>query len=732
MAATLVIAVSVLLQALAAALALRLLRIPGGRAAGLALAAALLLMVGRRVLALAEALPDAGDPHAHLEAELLGLVISALMVAGMAALAPLLRARHEALRRAAESEQRYRTLLETANDAVFLADVETGRLIEVNQRAVDLVGIPRERLIGMPHYKLHPPEEEERYREIFRRHVAEGRSVPGADVAFVQHADGRRIPIDISANVLELDGRRVIQGRFQDATSREQAAGALRESERRLQRLMLEFRTLLDAVPDNLTLQSRDLTVQWANRAAALGVGRRPEELVGQRCHELWHGRDTPCPSCPVERSFRTGRGESEVVATPDGRTWELRAVPLLDEHGAVTGVVEVGRNITELRRLEAQLLQAQKMEVVGRLAGGIAHDFNNLLGAILGYAEMVRLRVERDDEALRDVQGIRETVAQATMLTRQLLGFSRKHVARPRVVDLNEVVSGAEPLLRRLLGEDVTTSVHLAPRPVPVHADPGQLEQALLNLAINAREAMPSGGTITLTLSEIGVEADEARRLDLSPGRHVVLSVRDTGTGLSPEARARLFEPFFTTKPKGTGLGLSTTLGIVREYGGTVRGDNPPEGGAMFRVYLPLAEGAPERPTGRFRAATPAPRGTETILLVEDDAALRRLTRTALASHGYTVLEAGDAVEALAAAERHAGRIDLLVTDVVLPRGNGRELAEGLAGSRPGLRVLFISGYTADTALPLGHDHPGAAFLQKPFGPDDLARRVRRLLDGS
>jgi len=732
LAAVIVIAVSVALQATAVALALRLLRIPGGRAAGLLLAAALLLMVTRRVAALAEALPGAANPHAHLPAELLGLAISALMVAAVAALAPLFRTRHEALRRTAESERRYRALLETANDAVFLADVESGLLLEANQRAAELVGIPVERLVGLPHYKLHPPEEEARYREIFRRHVAEGRSVPGADVAFIQHADGRRIPVDISANVLELDGRRVIQGRFQDATSRERAAEALRASERRLQRLMLEFRAVLDAIPDNLTLQSRELTVQWANRGAALGIGRRPEELVGRRCHELWHGRDTPCPNCPVERAFRTGRSESEVATTPDGCTWELRAVPIIDERGEVTGAVEVGRNVTELRRLEAQLLQAQKMEVVGRLAGGIAHDFNNLLGAILGYAEMLRLRLARDEEGVRDVQAIRETVEQAAMLTRQLLGFSRKHVARPRIVDLNEVVSGAEALLRRLLGEDVTVRVHLAPRPVPVHADPGQLEQALLNLAVNAREAMRGGGTLTLTLSEVGIEADEARRLELSPGRHVVLGVRDTGPGLSPEARARLFEPFFTTKPQGTGLGLSTTLGIVREFGGTVRGDNPPEGGALFRVYLPLAEGTPERSTGRFRAVTPGPRGTETILLVEDDAALRRLTRTTLASHGYTVFEAGDAAEALAVAERHAGRIELLVTDVVLPRGNGRELAERLAAARPGLRVLFVSGYTADTALPLGRDQAGAAFLQKPFGPEELTRRVRAVLDGS
>ena len=367
MTATLVLATSVLLQAIAAGLALRLVRIPGGRAAGLTLAAALALMVARRAVTLYGALA-AGQTHpANLEAEVIALLISALLVAGVLALTPLFRARHEATRRLAESERRYRSLVETANDAVFLADAETGVLLDVNQRAAELVGVPRERLVGMPHWKLHPPEEEQRYREVFRRHVAAGRSIPGADAVVVQHADGRRIPIDISANVVEVDGRRVVQGRFQDATQRERTAEALRESERRLQQLMLEFRALLDAIPDNLTLQSRDLVVRWANRGAAHGLGRQPEELVGRRCHELWHGSDEPCPRCPIQRAYRTGRTESDVATTPDGRTWELRAVPIVDERGEITGVVEVGRNITDLRNLEAQLLQAQKMEEIGR-----------------------------------------------------------------------------------------------------------------------------------------------------------------------------------------------------------------------------------------------------------------------------------------------------------------------------------------------------------------------------
>ena len=730
MTATLVLATSVLLQAIAAGLALRLVRIPGGRTAGLTLAAALTLMVARRAVALYGALA-AGQTHpANLEAEVLALVISALLVAGVLALTPLFRARHEATRRLAESERRYRSLVETANDAVFLADAETGVLLDVNQRAAELVGVPRERLVGMPHWKLHPPEEEQRYREVFRRHVAAGRSIPGADAVVVQHADGRRIPIDISANVVEVDGRRVVQGRFQDATQRERTAEALRESERRLQQLMLEFRVLLDAIPDNLTLQSRDLVVRWANRGAAHGLGRQPEELVGRRCHELWHGSDEPCPRCPIQRAYRTGRTESDVATTPDGRTWELRAVPIVDERGEITGVVEVGRNITDLRNLEAQLLQAQKMEAVGRLAGGIAHDFNNLLSAILGYAEMLRLRLEADPQAREDVDGIRQTVEQAAALTRQLLGFSRKQVVRPRVVDLNEIVGAAQPLLRRLLGEDVAVRTSPAPEPALVNADPGQLEQVLLNLAVNARDAMPSGGTLTLTVSETLLEAAEAARLELTPGRHVVLAVRDTGGGIPPAARERLFEPFFTTKPKGTGLGLSITLGIVKEYGGAMAVDSPPGGGAVFRIHLPAVEGTPERPTGRFRVTAPGPRGTETVLLVEDDAALRRLTRDGLVSHGYTVLEAGDAVEGLALAERHGGPLALLVTDVVLPGGNGRELAERVRARRPATRVLYVSGYTAETVLPLGADHPGAAFLQKPFGPEDLARRVRKLLD--
>jgi len=385
-----------------------------------------------------------------------------------------------------------------------------------------------------------------------------------------------------------------------------------------------------------------------------------------------------------------------------------------------------------ELARTQQQLLQVQKMEAIGRLAGGVAHDFNNLLTVLGGRSRLLLDRLRRDDPLRRDIELIQETADRAATLTQQLLAFSRKQVLAPKVLDLNAVVVNMDTMLRRLIGEDIDLVTVPGPALGRVKADPGQIEQVIMNLAINARDAMPRGGQ--LTIETANVELDEAyarRHVAVRPGPHVMLAVSDTGPGMDAETQARVFEPFFTTKEpgKGTGLGLATVYGIVKQSGGNIWVYSEPGRGTTFKIYLPRVEEAAE-PVEPAKALAGPPRGLETVLVVEDDEALRELAREILQSHGYTVLEARHGGEALPIGERHAGPIHLLVTDVVMPWMSGRELARRLMPAHPEMKVLYVSGYTENAVVHNGVLDPDTAFLQKPFTPDALARKVREVLD--
>ena len=388
--------------------------------------------------------------------------------------------------------------------------------------------------------------------------------------------------------------------------------------------------------------------------------------------------------------------------------------------------------DITERKALEMQLLQAQKMEAVGLLAGGVAHDFNNVLTAIGGYAELVREDLPGEDARRHDVEEILRATERAATLTRQLLAFSRRQVLAPRVLDLNGVVAGVDNMLRRLIGADVELRTALAPELGAVRADPGQLEQVIMNLVVNARDAMPRGGK--LTLETANAELDESYALEhpaVVAGPYVMLAVSDSGVGMDAATQARVFEPFFTTKEKGkgTGLGLATVYGIVKQSGGNIWLYSEPGRGTTFKIYLPRVDQPPEQ-LAAAPAPRAAPRGSETVLLVEDDEAVRALARKMLAAHGYTVLAAASGAEALKLAADHTGPIHLLVTDVVLPGMSGRELATRFQSVRPGLKVLYTSGYTDDAVVHHGVLDPGIAFLQKPFTSGTLARKVRETLD--
>ena len=392
-------------------------------------------------------------------------------------------------------------------------------------------------------------------------------------------------------------------------------------------------------------------------------------------------------------------------------------------------GMVE---DVSEQRLLEAQFRQAQRLEAVGRLAGGVAHDFNNILTAITGYSDLLLDDLAPDDPKRPDVKEIKAAAARAAALTRQLLAFSRKQVLQTRVLDLNAVVRGLETMLRRLLGEDVRLEVALGLDLGAVRADPGQIEQVVLNLAVNARDAMPEGGRLTLETANVSLDEEYARaHPGASAGPHVLLAVSDTGTGMDEATRSRLFEPFFTTKAvgKGTGLGLSTVYGIVKQSGGSIWVYSEPGRGATFKIYLPRVDAPVEEPLA-VRAPAPVRGGHETVLLAEDDAGVRDVVASTLEQKGYRVLRASDGQVALELARALTDSIALLITDIVMPGRTGRELAETLGAERPGLKVLYLSGYTDDAVVRHGVLEAGVPFLQKPFTPAALAAKVRDLLD--
>jgi nitrogen-specific signal transduction histidine kinase len=395
---------------------------------------------------------------------------------------------------------------------------------------------------------------------------------------------------------------------------------------------------------------------------------------------------------------------------------------------------VIVGRDISERRRLEAQLLHAQKMESVGQLAGGVAHDFNNLLTAISGYADLARATLQPVDAAQGDLEEIQKAVQRASGLTRQLLAFARKQVIAPRILNLNDLIIDVGKLLRRLIGEDIHLVTHTALNLGAVTADPHQIEQLLVNLAVNARDAMPDGGALTIETANTTLNAlDVSAQVGMVAGPYVQLVVSDTGVGMDAEVKQHLFEPFFTTKGvgKGTGLGLATCYGIVRQHGGHIAITSEAGRGASVRIVLPRVDDLPaERAATDTAIAQPVAQGAETILLVEDEATLRTLAARVLRACGYIVLETIDGVDALQTAQAYAAPIDLLLTDVVMPHMGGPALVAQLAVARPSLKVLFISGYTDNMFVDRGQLDPGINLLQKPFTSAALARKVREILD--
>jgi PAS domain S-box-containing protein len=505
---------------------------------------------------------------------------------------------------------------------------------------------------------------------------------------------------------------------------RRQAELALIESEER-------YRTLVEHTSDLMIMARADGRILFASPSTERILGLKPESIVGTSGLDLVHPEDRTQLAEVLQRALEGSVGTPAFRCRHRDGSW--RVIELMSTapttHEGQPAIFGAARDVTERRALEEQLRQSQKMEAVGRLAGGVAHDFNNFLTIITGYAELIRDRTKHDPEMREEVDEIRKAAERAANLTRDLLAFSRRQVMAPRVLNLNEIVRGMQGLLRPVIREDIVMNLRLAPELGRIRADPNQLELVIMNLVVNARDAMRPGGTIKIETANAEVpNASPRQHPSVPPGSYVQLAVSDTGHGMDEKTKAHIFEPFFTTKEKGkgTGLGLPMAYGIVQQSEGHITLESEPGRGTTFRIFLPRVEAPVEEPVPAGTAAPP--RGVETVLLVEDEDPVRALAREVLEKNGYRVLEAQDATAALALRST-TGDIDLLVTDMVMPGPSGRELAERLTEMQPGLRVLFISGYTGDGISRSGQLGPGTSFLQKPFTPDTLVRKVREVL---
>ena len=515
----------------------------------------------------------------------------------------------------------------------------------------------------------------------------------------------------------------------QSRAERATAEAALRANEQR-------FRALVEHSWDAIALFAPDGSILYGSPATTRILGYELDEFVRFNALDLIHPDDRDAVVGRLTESMANPRGRVDVVARvrhKDGSWRYLEGVftNLLDDP-SVAAIVNNYRDATERRSLEQQVIQAQKMEAVGRLAGGVAHDFNNILTAIGGYTDLLLADLAPDDPRREDVDEIHRAADRAAALTQQLLAFSRRQVLQPKVIDLNALVQNVEKLLRRLLGEDVILAAALAPDVGRVRADPGQIEQVIVNLAVNARDAMPGGGRLTIETRNVELDAVyAAEHRTVVPGPYVSIAISDTGTGMSPEVQAHMFEPFFTTKEvgKGTGLGLATVYGIVKQSGGSIWVYSELGHGTTMKVYLPRVDD----PADLLRKAAPADlaslRGTETILLVEDEPAVRAVARQVLTRQGYTVLEAHDGQAALAMVDATRPTIDLVLTDLVMPGMSGRNLADQLVRRFPDVRVLYMSGYTDDAIVRHGMLGTGLAYLQKPFRPAALVQKVWEVL---
>jgi two-component system, cell cycle sensor histidine kinase and response regulator CckA len=626
-------------------------------------------------------------------------------------------------RRTEEDLRRLASIVTCSDDAIIGKTLE-GIITSWNAGAERVYGYSAKEAIGKPVSMLVPIDRPDEIPKVLDR-LKRGEIIDHFETVRV-NKNGKEIQVEITASPIRDAMERIV-----GASTIAHDISERKRREYDLCRLAAIVESSRDAI---ISVTSEGGILTW-NHGAERIFGYSADEAVGRSILFL-----SP-PDRPVKDSTLLQRIEradiienfETIRVKKDGTRIHVAITlsPIKDPDGQVVGVSSIFRDVTESKCLEDMFRQAQKMEAVGQLAGGVAHDFNNLLGVILGYTGLMLDRLSPDDPERKNIEQIEKAGDRAALLTRQLLAFSREQVLQPKVLGLNTVVTGMEKLVQRLIGEHIELLVVIDPSLGRVKADSGQIEQIIMNLVVNARDAMPTGGKLTIETSNVELDEDyAARHASTVPGPHVMLAVTDIGCGMDSKTQARIFEPFFTTKEfgKGTGLGLSTVYGVVKQSGGSVWVYSELGIGTTFKIYLPCVDSAleTEPPTETMKRID---RGSKTILIVEDDAALLQVTGQSLQEAGYTILAAQSPAEAIHISESHPGPIHLMVTDVIMPGMSGSQLATHLSPLRTEMKVLYVSGYTDDTIVHHGFLESGLAFLQKPFSPKMLARKVGEVL---
>ena len=636
-------------------------------------------------------------------------------------------------------------LLEALPDAAVAVDLD-GTIVQVNSQTRELFGYQRDELIGQKIEMLVP----ERYRQQHHHHREVFAETPktrrmGADLdLYGRRRDGSEFPVEISLSPVATEKGSFVLSSIRDISDRKKIAEELRRANEELYRRTAEqlgeyrsrLASIIDSSEDAILSKALDGTITTWNKGAERIYGYSAEQVVGKNISMLTSSdRPDEIPAIleKIARGENIEHYESTRV-TKDGRHLDvsISVSPLRNAIGEIVGASAIARDITAQKRAEAQLRQSQKMEAIGRLAGGVAHDFNNILGIIYACTEFLRDRVSPASEPTLYIENIRKAVDRGTALTRQLLTFSRTTKVQPLVLDLNDRLKDISKLLRSLLGDDIEILIVPRSPSAVVEADPGRLDQIVVNMAVNARDAMPRGGKLILETFTVNLEESFAdQQQAMTPGKYVVLAVSDTGTGMDEATMTRIFEPFFTTKEvgKGTGLGLATVYGIVKQSAGHIFVYSEPGHGTTFKIYLPNADHkiVTASPT-EVEQVGPKRQGT-TILLVEDDDIMRGLTAQLLKEHGYTVVEASDGKSALEIVESHVTPIDLVLTDVIMRRMGGPELVDRLNTTHPGMKVVYMSGYTGEQMASRAVLQPGVSLLEKPFTRTALLNLIHTTL---
>ncbi len=630
--------------------------------------------------------------------------------------------KEEALR---ESEKRFRTIFNSINDAVFIHDVETGAILDVNSTMCEMYGYSRKEVDQLDIQALSSGEVPYTQQDAFEWIKKTMAGKPQVFEWIAKHKSGHLFWVEISMKkaVVGLRERLLVVAR--DITERKLAAEALRESEERL-------KTILDSIQTGIVIIDAETHIIVDANPAAIKMIRAPkEQVIGHVCH------DYICPAkkgkCPITDFGQKVNNAERILLTANREEVPILKTVTTMFLGGKECLLDSFIDIREKKKLEAQLAQSQKMEAIGTLAGGVAHDFNNLLTVIIGNAELALMDVIKDKSLRTEIKEIKKAGERAASLTRQLLAFSRKQIVQPKILDINASLTDIEKMLSRLIGDNIELLTISDPALWRVEIDPGQIDQIIINMVVNARDAMPQGGKLTIETDN--VELDDTyfrdRGVESAHGPYVMLAVSDTGSGMDKKTLEHIFEPFFTTKEvgKGTGLGMSTVYGIIKQNNGFIWVYSEPGQGSTFKVYLPKIKGAAE-PEGKEQSPVDDLSGSGTVLIVEDNEGLRKLAQEVLQNYGYRVLDAENGEDALRASQEHNGPIHLLLTDVVMPKMGGKKLAERLQPLYPRMKVIYMSGYTDNAIVHHGVLAQELNFLEKPFTPEGLGRKVREALE--